>query len=196
MPPQPPAPSTAPGQPSRWPVIPGQPSWPFNPGQPGWPGQHPNTVPSQWPNPPAAVEVTVPYNLNLARGIYDKMMMTIRGHVKPNAKMFTINFLRGNDIAFHLNPRFSDGGKQVIVRNHRQGESWGKEERDLKGPFPFTPGNPFEVKILCTYNEFKVAVNIMPLFEFKHRIRELNQIDRINILHDVVLTYVKVDTLP
>lgn len=30
---------------------------------------------------------SVPYNLNLARGVYDKMMMTIMGHVKPNAKM-------------------------------------------------------------------------------------------------------------
>lgn len=30
---------------------------------------------------------SVPYNLNLARGVYDKMMMTILGHVKPNAKM-------------------------------------------------------------------------------------------------------------
>lgn len=31
---------------------------------------------------------SVPYNLNLARGVYDKMMMTILGHVKPNAKMW------------------------------------------------------------------------------------------------------------
>lgn len=30
---------------------------------------------------------SVPYNLNLARGVYDKMMMTILGRVKPNAKM-------------------------------------------------------------------------------------------------------------
>ena len=29
----------------------------------------------------------VPYNLNLMRGVYDKMMMTIRGQVKPDARM-------------------------------------------------------------------------------------------------------------
>lgn len=138
----------------------------------------------------------MPYNLNLARGVYDKMMMTILGQVKPNAKMFTVNFLRGNDIAFHINPRFSEGGKQVLVRNHKVGERWGSEERDLKGPFPFALGSPFEMKILCTHEAFRVAVNNIPMFEFRHRVRELNQIDRINILHDVVLTYVNVETLP
>ncbi|TWW69080.1 Galectin-3 [Takifugu flavidus] len=141
-------------------------------------------------------EKSVPYNLNLARGVYDKMMMTILGRVKPNAKMFTVNFLRGNDIAFHINPRFNEGGKQVVVRNHKIGERWGTEERDLKGPFPFALGSPFEMKILCTQEMFRVAVNNIPMFEFQHRIRELNRIDRINILHDVVLTYINVETLP
>lgn len=58
-----------------------------------------------------------------------------------------MNFLRGNDIAFHINPRFSEGGKQVLVRNHKLGERWGPEERDLKGPFPFALGSPFEVSV-------------------------------------------------
>lgn len=59
---------------------------------------------------------------------------------------FTVNFLRGNDIAFHINPRFNEGGKQVVVRNHKLGERWGQEERDLKGPFPFAAGSTFEVR--------------------------------------------------
>ncbi|XP_032398885.1 galectin-3 isoform X6 [Etheostoma spectabile] len=175
-----------------WPAHPG---WPYNPGQSGWPGQSPSVLPPHW-LPPTSGPLSVPYNLNLARGIYDKMMMTILGNVKPNAKMFTVNFLRGNDIAFHINPRFSEGGKQALVRNHKVAERWGPEERDLKGPFPFAQGSPFEMKILCTPETFRVAVNNMPLFEFRHRIRELNQIDRVNILHDVVLTYVNVETLP
>ncbi|XP_047242987.1 galectin-3 isoform X1 [Girardinichthys multiradiatus] len=175
-----------------WPAHPG---WPYNPGQSGWPGQNPSMMPPHW-LPPTSGPMSVPYNLNLARGVYDKMMMTILGHVKPNAKMFTVNFLRGNDIAFHINPRFTEGGKQVVVRNHKVGDRWGPEERDLKGPFPFAPGSPFEMKILCTPEAFRVAVNNIPLFEFRHRIRELNQIDRINILNDVILTYVNVETLP
>ncbi|XP_031611057.1 galectin-3 isoform X3 [Oreochromis aureus] len=186
-----PAPSIHPNVPG-WPA---HPSWPYNPGQSGWPGQNPSIMPPHW-LPPTSGPLSVPYNLNLARGVYDKMMMTILGYVKPNAKMFTVNFLRGNDIAFHINPRFNEAGKQVVVRNHKLGERWGAEERDLKGPFPFALGSPFEMKILCTPEMFRVAVNNIPLFEFRHRIRELNQIDRINILHDVVLTYVNVETLP
>ncbi|XP_061609607.1 galectin-3 isoform X2 [Phyllopteryx taeniolatus] len=145
-----PAPSLHPSMPA-WAAHPG---WAYNPGQPGWPGQSPAMVPQHW-LPPTSGPLSVPYNLNLARGVYDKMMMTILGQIKPNAKMFTINFLRGNDIAFHINPRFSEGGKQVLVRNHKVGERWGTEERDLKGPFPFAPGSPFEVtspRVECQAN--------------------------------------------
>ncbi|XP_053301787.1 galectin-3 [Pleuronectes platessa] len=190
-----PTPAAAPSPHQRLPGWPAHPGWPYNPGQSGWPGQNPSMTPLHW-LPPTSGSLSVPYNWNLTRGVYDKMMLTILGHVKPNAKMFTVNLLRGNDIAFHINPRFNEGGKQVFVRNHKLGEHWGSEERDLKAPFPFAPGSPFEMKILCTQEAFRVAVNNIPLFEFRHRIRELNRVDRINILHDVVLTYVNVETLP
>ncbi|XP_029616012.1 galectin-3-like [Salmo trutta] len=192
--------------------------WPFSPGQSGWPGQNPGLNPglnrggSGWPfspgrdpggfkpasqwNPTQTGHLNVPYNLNLQRGLYDKMMLTIMGQVKPNAKQFTVNFLRGNDIAFHLNSRFKEGGKQAVVRNHKVGERWGKEERYTHGGFPFMNGRSFEMKILIMFEEFKVAVNGAQLFEFKHRVRELNQIDRINILHDVIIISVNVDTIP
>uniref|UniRef100_W5U906 Galectin n=1 Tax=Ictalurus punctatus TaxID=7998 RepID=W5U906_ICTPU len=172
------------------------PSWHGNPGQPGWPNQGPGVQQHPWPPVPPTGPVSVPFNMNFPRGIYDKLMLTIRGQVKPDAKMFTVNFLRGNDIAMHINPRFDEKGKQVLVRNHKLGDQWGQEERILQAPFPFVAGQNFEMKILCTINEFKVAVNNTPIFEFKHRIREVNQIDRINILHDVNLTSVNVDTLP
>ncbi|XP_060948078.1 galectin-3-like [Limanda limanda] len=190
-----PAPAPAPSPHQRLPGWLAHPGWPYNPGQSGWPGQNPYMTPISW-LPPTSGSLSVPYNFNLARGVYDKMMLTIQGHVKPNAKMFTVNLLRGNDIAFHINPRFNEGGKPVLVRNHKLGDRWGAEERDLKGPFPFAPGSSFEMKILCTQEAFRVAVNNMPLFEFRHRIRELNRVDRINILHDVVLTFVNVETLP
>ncbi|XP_045916653.1 galectin-3 isoform X3 [Micropterus dolomieu] len=141
-----PAPAPATGIHPNVPGWPAHPGWPYNPGQSGWPGQTPSIMPQHW-LPPTSGPLSVPYNLNLARGVYDKMMMTILGHVKPNAKMFTVNFLKGNDIAFHINPRFSEGGKQVLVRNHKLGERWGSEERDLKGPFPFALGSPFEANV-------------------------------------------------
>lgn len=59
---------------------------------------------------------------------------------------FTVNFLRGNDIAMHINPRFNEGGKQVLVRNHKLGDQWGPEERTLQTPFPFVAGQQFEVR--------------------------------------------------
>ncbi|MCI4389471.1 hypothetical protein PGIGA_G00098440 [Pangasianodon gigas] len=202
MPPSQPIPPSQPSQPipPSWPSQlpnPIPPSWHGNPGQPGWPNQGPTGVQQHsWPPVQPTGPVSVPYNRNFPRGIYDKLMLTIRGQVKPDAKMFTVNFLRGNDIALHINPRFNEGGKQVLVRNHKLGDQWGQEERTLLAPFPFVAGQHFEMKILCTINEFKVAVNNTPVFEFKHRIREVNQIDRLNILHDVSLTSVDVDTLP
>lgn len=57
-----------------------------------------------------------------------------------------MNFNRGNDIAFHLNPRFNESGKQVIVRNSMVGNQWGKEERAIPS-FPFAPGKSFEVSV-------------------------------------------------
>ncbi|KAL1257561.1 hypothetical protein QQF64_010805, partial [Cirrhinus molitorella] len=103
---------------------------------------------------------------------------------------FTVNLTRGNDIAFHLNPRFNEDGRQVIVRNSMIGNQWGREEREHSS-FPFVPGKPFELKILCTDTEFKVAVNKSHLLEYKHRIRELNQIKGVTIYNDVTLNHQK-----
>uniref|UniRef100_A0A3B4C5E2 Galectin n=1 Tax=Pygocentrus nattereri TaxID=42514 RepID=A0A3B4C5E2_PYGNA len=55
-----------------------------------------------------------------------------------------INLQKGDDVAFHFNPRFNDKGNQVIVRNTRIKGVWGPEERQLPF-FPFTPGRPFVV---------------------------------------------------
>ncbi|XP_063040484.1 galectin-3b [Engraulis encrasicolus] len=202
---------TWPGQPSQpaWPGQPSQPAWPGQPSQPSWPGQpgQPSqpSQPSQpgWPSPapPTAPQVapqrslTVPYDHNLGpRGIYDRMLITIMGQIKPNAKAFTIDLSKGRDIALHLNPRFNEDGHKVVVRNTLIGGTWGSEERNCPG-FPFVAGQPFELKILCHHDQFKVAVNKAHLFEFKHRIRELNMITGMGIYGDVTLTAVNIDTL-
>uniref|UniRef100_A0A9J7XTP4 Galectin n=1 Tax=Cyprinus carpio carpio TaxID=630221 RepID=A0A9J7XTP4_CYPCA len=147
--------------------------------------------PANQPTPPG---LTVPFDLPLQSGIYNKMLITIAGEIKLNANNFTVNFKRGSDIAFHLNPRFNEGGRQVIVRNSMIGNQWGREERELPS-FPFVPGKPFELKILCTDTEFKVAVNKSHLLEYKHRIRELNQIRDLSVYGDVTLSSVNVETL-
>ncbi|KAJ8399510.1 hypothetical protein AAFF_G00412220 [Aldrovandia affinis] len=210
---QPPAPNPSwpgqPGQPGQppapnpsWPGQPGQPgqppapnpSWPAQPTQPSQPGHHPTPSPSSWPGQPGH-PLTVPYSMSLPRGVNNKLLITISGQVKPHPKKITINLLRGKDVALHLNPRFDEGGKKVIVRNSLLGGKWGKEERAL-GHFPFSAGQTFEIKILCTSNEFKVAVNKAHLLEFRYRIQELNQINQLTIHDDITLTAVNIESLP
>ncbi|XP_042629543.1 galectin-3-like isoform X2 [Cyprinus carpio] len=194
-----PANPTCPGQPANptWPGQPANPTWPAQPNQPAWPGQPGQPTAPGWPGPAPQTSpraLTVPFDLPLQSGIYNKMLITIAGEIKLNANNFTVNFKRGSDIAFHLNPRFNEGGRQVIVRNSMIGNQWGREERELPS-FPFVPGKPFELKILCTDTEFKVAVNKSHLLEYKHRIRELNQIRDLSVYGDVTLSSVNVETL-
>lgn len=62
---------------------------------------------------------------------------------------FQVDFIKGSDVVFHLNPRFHE---QTIVRNSCLGGRWGPEERD--GVFPFAPGRRFEVDFIkrnCKY---------------------------------------------
>ncbi|KAA0710895.1 Galectin-related protein [Triplophysa tibetana] len=187
-----PANTTWPGQPNQ----PAQPTWPGQPGQPGapgWPGPVPQTGPYGVPEQPLK-PLTVPFDMSLTNGAYNKMLLTINGEVKPNAKQFTINLYRGKDIALHLNARFNEEGRKVIVRNSMIANQWGQEERQCPS-FPFVEGKPFELKILCTDTEFKVAVNKSHLLEFKHRVRDLNQIKSVAIYNDVTLKSVNVETV-
>uniref|UniRef100_A0A1A8B6V2 Galectin n=1 Tax=Nothobranchius furzeri TaxID=105023 RepID=A0A1A8B6V2_NOTFU len=164
----------------------------YNSGQPAtnptWPGGNPSQ--------PAAPQnsLVVPYKQTLPQGIYDKLLITIAGTIKPNAKMITLDFLAGNDLAFHFNPRFNEDGKKVIVRNSCVSTKWGKEERELQ-QFPFVQGQPFEMKILCTNNEFKVAINNSHLLEFKHRFTNLRAINVLHIYNDLTLSNVQMQTL-
>ncbi|XP_060790403.1 galectin-3b [Neoarius graeffei] len=197
---------TWPGQPSGQPYQswPGQqpymPSWPNQPYQPAWPGQpsQPNAPGGPGQVPPTAPQnmtLTVPLDMPLPYGVYDKLLITVQGEPKPDAKLFSINLAKNKDIAFHFNPRFDENGIKVMVRNTMINDVWGTEERTASS-FPFIPGKPFEVKILCTPNDYKVAVNKAHQFEYKHRIRELNQINHLTVFDDVKITAVNFETLP
>ena len=69
---------------------------------------------------------------------------------------FDINFCYDNDWegenAFHFNPRFDE---HEVYRNTLTGGRWGREEVD--GPFPFSPGQHFQVVIICLHNKYKVS---------------------------------------
>uniref|UniRef100_A0A665UJK4 Galectin n=1 Tax=Echeneis naucrates TaxID=173247 RepID=A0A665UJK4_ECHNA len=181
--------------------------WPGQTNNPTWPGTPTNFLITVWRvihrQTPFQIQVyqllfsggqSVPYSQNLPRGIFDKLLITITGTIKPNADKITLDLSTANDIAFHFNPRFNESGSKVIVRNSRVGKKWGKEERALQH-FPFVQGQPFEIKILCTNREFKVAVNNSHLLEFKHRITDLISINRLNIHNDLSLSKVHMETL-
>uniref|UniRef100_A0A8C8SB58 Galectin n=1 Tax=Pelusios castaneus TaxID=367368 RepID=A0A8C8SB58_9SAUR len=102
---------------------------------------------------------------------------------------FHVDLMRDRAVAFHLNPRFPEN---TIVRNSRLQQSWGPEECCLPCGMPLFPGQSFTINILCKACCFAVAVNGQHQFEYKHRVPDLQQIDRLEVHGDVLLTGVRV----
>ncbi|XP_029983333.1 galectin-3b [Sphaeramia orbicularis] len=173
------------------------------PGSGGFPSPSPNSGPGSggfsspgsggWSAPQQ--NLTVPFHQTLPNGVFNKLLITIEGTINANADKITVDLSTHRDLAFHFNPRFNEGGRQVIVRNSRIDQKWGKEERDLSA-FPFAPGQSFELKILCTDTGFRVAVNNSHLLEYRHRIHDLRSITKLNIYYDLTLSKVRMETLP
>nr|XP_048304526.1 galectin-3-like [Myodes glareolus] len=157
------------------------------PGQPGGPGAYPSApgaYPAAAPYGAPAGALTVPYELPFPGGVMPRMLITIT--VKPHANKFILNFKRGNDIAFHFNPRFNENSRRVIVCNTKQANNWGKEER--QSAFPFESGKPFKIQVLVEPDHFKVAVNDAHLLQYNHRMRNLREINQMEISGDITLT--------
>lgn len=131
----------------------------------------------------------VPVNLNVT--VHPGFMVYVTG--VPNGNRFSVNFKCGPaenaDIAFHFNPRFDDGN--VVVRNTRQHNAWGGEERMSNG-FPFQRGQPFELIFLCQSQQYKVAVNGRHYIEYKHRI-PLQRVNFVHVTGNVVVQMIKFD---
>uniref|UniRef100_A0A8C0U3H1 Galectin n=1 Tax=Cyanistes caeruleus TaxID=156563 RepID=A0A8C0U3H1_CYACU len=102
---------------------------------------------------------------------------------------FSLDFKRGNDVAFHFNPRFNEDHKKVIVCNSMFQNNWGKEERTAPR-FPFEAGKPFKLQILCETDHFKVAVNDAHLLQYNFREKRLNEVTKLCIGGDITLTSV------
>ncbi|OWK54293.1 Galectin-3 [Lonchura striata] len=101
---------------------------------------------------------------------------------------FSLDFKRGNDVAFHFNPRFNEDFRKVIVCNSMFQNTWGKEERTSK--FPFEAGKPFKLQVLCETDHFKVAVNDAHLLQYNFREKRLNEVTKLCIGGDIALTSV------
>ncbi|XP_078404259.1 galectin-4-like isoform X2 [Cetorhinus maximus] len=132
----------------------------------------------------------VPYQALIPGGLAVLRTIFIQGIVKPNCDNFFINLKPSNslDIAFHISPRFAT--EKLVIRNDRKQNSWGTEERSLPEN-PFSPGQPFELTILCEPSSFKVSVNGRHAFDFNHRYQPIQLINELEIGGDVTLTAVR-----
>eukprot|EP00493_Phyllostaurus_siculus_P011516 UN11677 len=96
---------------------------------------------------------TMPYETAIPIGLCDNGVWRIRGVVPKDAARFYINFKRGDDIAFHFNPRLD---KSVVVFNSLISGAWQTEEK-LGSP-AFQRGEPFELMISAEKDKYKVVV--------------------------------------
>uniref|UniRef100_A0A8C6UA71 Galectin n=1 Tax=Neogobius melanostomus TaxID=47308 RepID=A0A8C6UA71_9GOBI len=147
------------------------------PPQPGFPAQ---------PGFPPAMPA-VPYHSGISGGLMQGRTITIQGSVHPNADRFSVNLCFPSGIALHYNPRFSEN---TVVRNTKERERWGSEERG--GGMPFHRGQSFNLTICCESQSFRIIVNGMQAHEYRHRFHHLNQITSLEINGDVTLSSVMV----
>ncbi|KAG8516650.1 Galectin-8 [Galemys pyrenaicus] len=134
-------------------------------------------------------QLTLPFTARLNTSMGPGRTVVIKGEVNTNAKGFNVDLISGKskDIALHLNPRLNS---KAFVRNSFLQESWGEEERNITC-FPFSPGMYFEMIIYCDVREFKVAINGVHSLEYKHRFKELSDIDMLEIDGDIHLLEVR-----
>ncbi|XP_047244276.1 galectin-8-like [Girardinichthys multiradiatus] len=134
-------------------------------------------------------DLKVPFRGRLDKGLKVGHSIIIKGQTSQNANSFGVNLrdVSGHNIVLHLNPRLK---KQVFVRNSFLFECWGPEETDLE-TFPFAPGQYFEMIVLCHQQHFRVAVNGLHQFLYRHRVQDLSTIGHLEVIGDVSLLEVR-----
>ncbi|XP_053768043.1 galectin-5-like isoform X2 [Desmodus rotundus] len=129
-----------------------------------------------------------PYFTAIPGGLSPYKSITVLGNILSSADSMHINLRCGNDIAFHLNPRFN---QNTLVRNTQINGSWGPEETCLPQAMPFYRGQGFSVCITCDDISFKVAVNGQHLLNYNHRLKDLPAINVLEVGGDIQLTHVQ-----
>ncbi|XP_031513285.1 galectin-9 isoform X8 [Papio anubis] len=131
----------------------------------------------------------IPFSGTIQGGLQDGLQITVNGTVlSSSGSRFAVNFqtgFSGNDIAFHFNPRFEDGG--YVVCNTRQNGSWGPEERKMH--MPLQKGMPFDLCFLVQSSDFKVMVNGSLFVQYFHRV-PFHRVDTISVNGSVQLSYI------
>lgn len=116
------------------------------------------------------VNPTIPFTGLIQGGLKEGLQIILQGTIYSSADRIAVNFqngFTGNDnIAFHFNPRFENGG--YVVCNTKQQGQWGPEERKMQ--MPFQKGMPFELCFLVERSAFKVLVNKSFFVQYSHRV--------------------------
>ncbi|XP_058531964.1 galectin-9 isoform X2 [Ochotona princeps] len=137
---------------------------------------------------PSYMYPAVPFTGEIQGGLQDGLQITVNGCVHPGASRFAVNLQAGfseNNIAFHFNPRFEQGG--YVVCNTKQNGQWGTEERKMS--MPFQKGVPFELCLLVQSSHFTVTVNGNFFVQYPHRV-PFTSVNAISVTGSVQLFYI------
>ncbi|XP_028614998.1 galectin-9 isoform X2 [Grammomys surdaster] len=137
---------------------------------------------------PPYMNPVIPFTGIIQGGLQEGLQITLQGAVQAFANRIAVNFqtgYSGNDIAFHFNPRFEEGG--YVVCNTKQNGQWGPEERKMQ--MPFGKGMPFELCFLVQRSDFKVMVNKNFFMQYSHRV-PYHLVDTIAVSGCLQLSYI------
>ncbi|XP_016128004.1 galectin-related protein B-like [Sinocyclocheilus grahami] len=90
------------------------------------------------------------------------------------------------DVGLELKVNFS---QKAVLRNARLSGQWGASETALSF-FPFAPGEPFKMEIVCEHQQFRILVDGQPLCGFTHRLTPLASLTALRVHGDLQLTKV------
>uniref|UniRef100_A0A3Q3E7N6 Galectin n=1 Tax=Hippocampus comes TaxID=109280 RepID=A0A3Q3E7N6_HIPCM len=126
-------------------------------------------------------------------GLRPSMKLVVMGIVdkKPKRSVFVRSFEQveaesEGDVGLQLKVSFMD---KAVQRNARLAGKWGPAENTLSF-FPFAPGEPFKMEIVCEHQQFRILVDGQPLCGFTHRLPRLASLTALRVFGDVQLTKV------
>ncbi|XP_070338829.1 galectin-9B-like isoform X2 [Equus asinus] len=143
---------------------------------------------------PPYLNPVAPFSATIQGGLQEGLQITVRGTVLASSgTRFAVNFQTGrsdDDIAFHFNPQFEEGG--YLVCNTKEKGRWGQEE---KTHLPFQRRSPFELSFLVLSSCFQVMLNGSPFVRYPHRV-PFHRVDTLSVTGTVQLSSISFQLMP
>ncbi|XP_016117031.1 galectin-9-like [Sinocyclocheilus grahami] len=130
--------------------------------------------------------LTVPYKSIIYDGVQPAKCIIIQGVITPQAKRVEFSLRHRTGIAFYYSLCFDEN---VVVCNSYEDGTWGNEEQS--GLKLFERGQPFQVTICCSPDNYKMFVNGEKACTYSHRYTKLEEIDVLEVSGDVQLSFVQ-----